>query len=121
MNTENPFQELNYEDSFRLKDRTISFSELYEEDGCKFAYLDCVNDEAQIRVKLEFDNPNPSSLTLRFYIKSYSEEKIAEIKSYIIKTYTNENMNISDDGIIHFDEISEVARSLISVLKEVNL
>lgn len=119
MNTENTFEKLNYQGSLRLEDRTISLSEIYEEDGCKFAYLDCVNDEAQIRVKLNFDNLSP--LIVNFYIESASEEKIAEIKSYIIKTYTNENMNTSDDVIVHFDEFSEVIRSLISVLKEVNL
>ena len=114
MNTENTFEKLDYEHSMHLEDRTISLSEIYEEDGCKFAYLDCVNTETQIRVKLNFDNLSP--LIVNFYIKSASEEKIAEIKSYI-----NENMNTSDDGIAHFDEFSEVIRSLISVLKEVNL
>ena len=118
MNTENTFEKLDYEHSMHLEDRTISLSEIYEEDGCKFAYLDCVNTETQIRVKLNFDNLSP--LIVNFYIKSASEEKIAEIKSYIIKTYTNENMNTSD-VIVHFDEFSEVIRSLISVLKEVNL
>ncbi len=119
MNTENTFRKLNYERSLRLEDRTISISEIYKEDGCEFIYLDCVNAETQIRVKLDFDDP--SSLTVHFYIKSASEEKTAEIRSYIITTYINENMNVSDDGIVHFDEFSEVIQLLISVLREVNL
>ncbi len=119
MNTENTFEKLDYEHSMHLEDRTISVSKIYEENGCEFIYFDCVNTETQIRVKLNFDNLSP--LIVNFYIKSASEEKIAEIKSYIIKTYTNENMNTSDVVIVHFDEFSEVIRSLISVLKEVNL
>lgn len=119
MNTENTFEKLDYEHSMHLEDRTISVSKIYEENGCEFIYFDCVNTETQIRIKLDLDDL--SSLTAQFDIKSASAEKTAEIKSYIIKTYTNENMNTSDDGIAHFDEFSEVIRSLISVLKEVNL
>ena len=114
MNTENIFEKLNYQGSLHLEDRTISVSKIYEENGCEFIYFDCVNTETQIRIKLDLDDL--SSLTAQFDIKSASAEKTAEITSYI-----NENMNTSDDGIAHFDEFSEVIRSLISVLKEVNL
>lgn len=114
MNTENTFEKLDYERSMHLEDRTISVSKIYEENGCEFIYFDCVNTETQIRIKLDLDDL--SSLTAQFDIKSASAEKTAEITSYI-----NENMNTSDDGIAHFDEFSEVIRSLISVLKEVNL
>lgn len=114
MNTENTFEKLDYERSMHLEDRTIRVSKIYEENGCEFIYFDCVNTETQIRIKLDLDDL--SSLTAQFDIKSASAEKTAEITSYI-----NENMNTSDDGIAHFDEFSEVIRTLISVLKEVNL
>lgn len=119
MNTENTFEKLDYERSMHLEDRTISVSKIYEENGCEFIYFDCVNTETQIRIKLDLDDldlDDLSSLTAQFDIKSASAEKTAEITSYI-----NENMNTSDDGIAHFDEFSEVIRTLISVLKEVNL
>lgn len=114
MKTKNMFKKLKYEKIMRLEDRTLSVSKIYKVDGCEFIYLDCVNDETQIRVKMDLDNP--SSVTLRFDIKSVSEEKVAEIKSYI-----NENMHVSGDGTARFDEFPEVIKSLISVLGEVNL
>lgn len=114
MNTENTFEKLDYERSMHLEDRTISVSKIYEENGCEFIYLDCVNTETQIRIKLDLDDL--SSLTAQFDIKSASAEKTAEITSYI-----NENMHISDDGVAHFDEFSEVIKILISVLKNVSL
>ena len=114
MNTEKMSQEKKYRCIKHFDDRIISVSEIYEVNGCEFIYLDCVNDETQICVKMDLDNP--SSVTLHFDIKSVSEEKVAEIKSYV-----NENMHVSGDGTARFDEFPEVIKLLISVLGEVNL
>lgn len=114
MNTEKMFNELKYRVSRRLEDRTISVSEIYEVNGCEFIYLDCVNDKTQIRVEMDLDSPTSS--TLRFDIKSVSEEKVAEITSYI-----NDNMRNSGNDIAHFDEFPEAIKLLISVLGEVDL
>ncbi|WP_295219664.1 hypothetical protein [Ruminococcus sp.] len=114
MNTEKMSQEQKYLCIDQFEDRTIRVSEIIKMDGCEFLYLDCVNDETQIRVKMVLDNP--SSVTLRFGIKSVSEEKVAEITSYI-----NENMHVSGDGTARFDEFPEVIKALILVLGKVNL
>lgn len=114
MNTEKMSQEQKYLCIDQFEDRTIRISDMIEMDGCKFLYMDCVNDETQICAKMGLDNS--SSLTLRFDIKSVSEEKVAEITSYI-----NENMHVSGDGTARFDEFPEVIKALILVLGKVNL
>jgi len=59
---------------------------------------------------------NSRHLILRIGIKSVSEEKVAEITSYI-----NKNMHVSGDDTARFDEFPEVIKALISVLGKVNL
>ena len=54
MKTKNMFKKLKYEKTMRLEDRTLR----YKVDGCEFIYLDCVNDETQIRVKMDYLNPS---------------------------------------------------------------
>lgn len=110
--TDNMFRELKYIESRCFGDRTISFGEGEKEDG--YIYIDCVSDETQIRLAMPTSNLNHMSILCS--VQSDSEEKVAEITSYIEKAMRDEHKDFKE-----VETFDEAIKLILTTLREIKL